>query len=80
MTKLLGTFVSIIFFVPLFAQQTKQIVKKDSTNKYTDSIRSLPPLEIKAIRVSEQAPFAKTNISKAQIALNNIGQDLPLFT
>ena len=79
MTKLLGTLVSIIFFVPLFAQQTKQVVKKDSTNKYTDSIRSLPPLEIKAIRVSEQAPFAKTNISKAQIALNNVGQDLPFL-
>ena len=79
MTKLLGTLVSILFFVPLFAQQTKQVVKKDSTNKYTDSIRSLPPLEIKAIRVSEQAPFAKTNISKAQIALNNVGQDLPFL-
>ena len=80
MTKLLGTLVSIIFFVPLFAQQTKQVVvKKDSTKKYTDSIRSLPPLEIKAIRVSEQAPFAKTNISKAQIALNNVGQDLPFL-
>lgn len=79
MTKLLGTLVSIIFFVPLFAQQTKQVVKKDSTNKYTDSIRSLPPLEIKAIRVSEQAPFAKINISKAQIALNNVGQDLPFL-
>jgi len=79
MTKLLGTLVSIIFFVPLFAQQTKQVVNKDGTNKYTDSIRSLPPLEIKAIRVSEQAPFAKTNISKAQIALNNVGQDLPFL-
>ena len=80
MTKLLGTLVSILLIVPLFAQQTKQVVvKKDSTNKYTDSIRSLPPLEIKAIRVSEQAPFAKTNISKAQIALNNVGQDLPFL-
>ena len=80
MTKLLGTLVSILFFVPLFAQQTKQIVvNKDSNSKYTDSIRSLPPLEIRAIRVSEQAPFAKTNISKAQIALNNVGQDLPFL-
>jgi iron complex outermembrane receptor protein len=79
MTKLLGTLVSVMFFVPLFAQQTKQVVKKDSSNKYTDSIRSLPPLEVKAIRVSEQAPFAKTNISKAQIALNNVGQDLPFL-
>jgi iron complex outermembrane receptor protein len=29
--------------------------------------------------LSEQAPFAKTNISKAQIALNNVGQDLPFL-
>jgi iron complex outermembrane receptor protein len=71
---------SFLLITPLYAQQTKQVVvKKDSTNKYTDSIRSLPPLEIKAIRVSEQAPFAKTNISKAQIALNNVGQDLPFL-
>ncbi|MFM2259232.1 MAG: hypothetical protein RLZZ424_1195 [Bacteroidota bacterium] len=80
MTKLLGTLVSILFFVALNAQKSTQVVaKKDSTNKFTDSIRSLPPLEIKAIRLSEQAPFAKTNISKAQIALNNVGQDLPFL-
>jgi iron complex outermembrane receptor protein len=80
MTKLLGILASFLLITPLYAQQTKQVVvKKDSTNKYTDSIRSLPPLEIKAIRVSEQAPFAKTNISKAQIALNNVGQDLPFL-
>jgi iron complex outermembrane receptor protein len=72
--------VSILFFVALNAQKSTQVVaKKDSTNKFTDSIRSLPPLEIKAIRLSEQAPFAKTNISKAQIALNNVGQDLPFL-
>jgi hypothetical protein len=59
MNKLLGTLASFIFFIPLMAQKPAQtVVKKDSTNKYTDSIRSLPPLEIKAIRVSEQAPFA----------------------
>ncbi len=62
------------------AQKPIQLfTKKDSTNKFTDSIRSLPPLEIKAIRLSEQAPFAKSNISKAQIALNNVGQDLPFL-
>jgi iron complex outermembrane receptor protein len=80
MNKLLGTLVSVLFFIPSMAQKQKQIVaKKDSINKFTDSIRSLPPLEIKAIRLSEQAPFAQTNISKAQIALNNVGQDLPFL-
>jgi DNA-binding transcriptional regulator YiaG len=70
MTKLLGTF-ALLFFVAGSMAQSKQLStpkSKDSTKLYTDSIRSLPPLEVKAIRVSEQAPFAKTNISKAQIA------------
>ena len=80
MNKLLGTLVSFLFFIPTMAQQPEKIVvKKDSSNKYTDSIRSLPPLEIRSIRLSEQAPFAKTNISKTQIALNNVGQDLPFL-
>ena len=80
MTKLLGTIVSFLFLIPSMAQKPKQLfTKKDSTNKFTDSIRSLPPLEIKAIRLSEQAPFAISNISKAQIALNNVGQDLPFL-
>ena len=60
-------------------QPVKTNLNKDSSNKYTDSIRSLPPLEIRSIRLSEQAPFAKTNINKAQIALNNVGQDLPFL-
>ena len=80
MIKLLSTLVSILCITSLLAQKpTKIINKKDSFNQFTDSIRSLPPLEIKAIRLSEQAPFAKTNISKAQIALNNVGQDLPFL-
>ena len=81
MTKLLGTF-GFLFFVAGSMAQSKQLStpkRKDSTKLYTDSIRSLPPLEVKAIRVSEQAPFAKTNISRAQIALNNVGQDLPFL-
>jgi iron complex outermembrane receptor protein len=80
MTKLLSILASFLFFIPMMAQEpAKSIVKKDSSNKYTDSIRSLPPLEIRSIRLSEQAPFAKTNISKTQIALNNVGQDLPFL-
>ena len=81
MTKLLGTF-ALLFIVAGSMAQSKQLStlkSKDSIKLYTDSIRSLPPLEVRAIRVSEQAPFAKTNISKAQIGLNNAGQDLPFL-
>jgi iron complex outermembrane receptor protein len=67
----------------LMAQQPKQVLQKlstsDSLKKYTDSIRNLPPLEVKSIRANEQGPFAKSNISKNQIALLNTGQDLPFI-
>ena len=83
MTKLLGTIVSFFMLATLIAQQPKQVLQKlstsDSLKKYTDSIRNLPPLEVKSIRANEQGPFAKSNISKNQIALLNTGQDLPFI-
>ena len=80
MTKLLGTFVSFLLLAPAMAQQPRQLLsKKDSINKYTDSVRSLPPLEVRSVRVSENSPFAKSNISNASIALVNLGQDLPFL-
>ncbi len=39
----------------------------------------LQPLEVKALRASEKAPFAKTNISKDDIAKTNLGQDIPFL-
>ncbi|WP_153799404.1 TonB-dependent receptor [Foetidibacter luteolus] len=37
----------------------------------------LEPLEIKAVRASDKAPFTKVNLSKTDIEKNNFGQDLP---
>ena len=37
----------------------------------------LQSLEVKSIRAANNAPFAKTNISKDDIAVSNLGQDLP---
>ncbi len=83
MTKLLGTIVSIFMLANLMAQQPNQPFKKlplkDSLQKYTDSIRNLPPLEVKSIRVSESSPFSKTNLNKDAIAKVNLGQDLPFL-
>jgi iron complex outermembrane receptor protein len=39
----------------------------------------LEPLEVRSLRASEKAPFAKTNIGKQEIAKNNLGQDLPFL-
>ncbi|HWJ27688.1 MAG TPA: TonB-dependent receptor plug domain-containing protein, partial [Flavisolibacter sp.] len=45
--------------------------KKDSTD--------LEPVEVKTVRASATAPFAKTNLSKTQIERQNLGQDLPFL-
>jgi iron complex outermembrane receptor protein len=39
----------------------------------------LEPLEVKSVRASEKAPFAKTNITARELAKNNIGPDLPFL-
>lgn len=45
----------------------------------TDNAYFLEPLEVKSLRASERAPFAKSNISKQEIEKNNYGQDLPFL-
>src|SRR5688500_12111650 len=44
----------------------------------TDTI-DLTPVEVKAVRAGERSPFTKTNISKAEIQKQNLGQDLPFI-
>jgi iron complex outermembrane receptor protein len=39
----------------------------------------LQPLEVKSVRASDRAPFAKTNLGKDQIAKTNLGQDIPFL-
>ncbi|HTE12723.1 MAG TPA: TonB-dependent receptor plug domain-containing protein, partial [Chitinophagaceae bacterium] len=39
----------------------------------------LEPVEIKALRAGEKAPFAKSNLSKTDIEKRNLGQDLPFI-
>lgn len=80
MTKLLGTIASFLLLAPAFGQQpNKSLSNKDSIQHFTDSIRNLPPLEIKSVRVSDNSPFAKSNVSATNIAQVNLGQDLPFL-
>jgi iron complex outermembrane receptor protein len=39
----------------------------------------LQPLEVKSVRASDKAPFTKTNLAKAAIEKNNLGQDIPFL-
>lgn len=39
----------------------------------------LQPLEVRSIRATDKAPFAKTNLAKEEIVKNNVGQDIPFL-
>jgi len=56
---------------PIFCQQEEKTKK--------DSFLLLEPVELKAIRAGENAPFTKTNLSKKEIEKVNLGQDLPFI-
>jgi iron complex outermembrane receptor protein len=47
--------------------------------RLTASSLYLQPLEVKSLRASDRAPFAKANLTKEQIAKNNLGQDIPFL-
>jgi len=42
-----------------------------------DSFYTLSPVEVKAIRAGENAPFTKSNLNRKAIAASNLGQDIP---
>lgn len=52
-----------------------------SSQDIEDSLRKaalyLEPVEVKALRATENAPFAKSTITKKDISKANLGQDLP---
>jgi iron complex outermembrane receptor protein len=47
------------------------------TQPSRDSFDLLSPVEVRAVRAGEKAPFAKSNLSKAEIIKRNLGQDIP---
>ncbi len=47
-------------------------------NRKSDTLL-LQPIEIKAVRANDKAPFTKTNLTKKEIEKINLGQDLPFI-
>ncbi|MBC7650632.1 MAG: carboxypeptidase-like regulatory domain-containing protein, partial [Deinococcales bacterium] len=66
-----------------YVDNTDKVLVSKSSASTTITLKSnalfLQPLEVKALRAGDKAPFTKTNISKAQIAKTNLGQDIPFL-
>ena len=66
-----------------YADYTRLITVSKNMSSLEIKLRStqlfLETLEVKALRASDIAPFAKTNISGDEIAKSNLGQDLPVI-
>src|SRR5687768_9623572 len=49
------------------------------TEPVKDSFYLLSPVEVRAIRADDKAPFTKTNITKKELNKLNTGQDIPFI-
>lgn len=67
----------IVFLFTTFLTGYYAQSQSDTLSK-TDTI-DLLPVEVRALRAGNTAPFTKTNISKTQIEKQNLGQDLPFL-
>lgn len=74
MNKLIAT---CIFLIPFFSYS-----QSDSSGTH-DSLQGralfLEPVEVRAIRAADNAPFTKTTVTSADIRAVNLGQDIPFI-
>ena len=55
------------------------ISTKKTIQQYLKDTTQLDPVEVRAIRANEKAPFTKSNLTKKDIEKQNLGQDLPFL-
>ncbi len=81
MKKIMGTTAFMLYSLMIAAQSSKTPLNGNSTDSALPqvTILFLQPLEVRAIRASDKAPFAKTNIDKATIVKQNLGADIPFL-
>ncbi|HWB91451.1 MAG TPA: hypothetical protein VG605_06345, partial [Puia sp.] len=85
LTILLSTAAATIFSIGATAQihsigAPAQIHADSAGPSRFDSLKLfLQPVEVRALRAGEKAPFTKTDIDRKQIEQTNVGQDLPFL-
>lgn len=67
-----------IAIIPCLLASCLSMQAQETTNNPKDTVELLP-VEVKALRANATAPFSKTNIKKAEIEKQNLGQDLPFL-
>lgn len=76
--KRIAIFINALFLcATAVAQLTPPVREQKETAK--DSFYVLSPVEVRAVRAADNAPFSKTNLSKKEIDKVNLGQDIPFI-
>ncbi|MGB3155363.1 MAG: Plug domain-containing protein, partial [Chitinophagaceae bacterium] len=68
-------------FIVITTASFSQIVPplREEKPEAKDSFYTLSPVEVRAVRAGENAPFTKTNLSKKEITKTTLGQDIPFL-
>jgi iron complex outermembrane receptor protein len=68
-----------IIFLPLLLMTGISVVAQNVSPKKLKDTAQLEPVEVRAIRANEKAPFTKSNLTRGEISKLNQGQDLPFL-
>ncbi|MCC6186620.1 MAG: TonB-dependent receptor [Chitinophagaceae bacterium] len=63
----------------LFASSNVFAQEMDSTEITPKIPQTLKAIEVRSLRTDARSPFSKTNISRKEIEVQNLGQDLPIL-
>lgn len=68
-----------IFLSGCLIWQSLSVAAQQEPPQSKDSFYILSPVEVRAVRAGENTPFTKFNLSKNDIAKNNLGYDIPFL-
>jgi len=68
-----------VFIFLIASAQTASAQKDSIPDSLSRPALFMQPVEVRALRAGEKAPFTKTDITKKQIEQTNLGQDLPFL-
>ncbi len=71
-------FIVMKLFLTALLCSVSMVLCAQTEKKLSDTVY-MQPIEVTAVRASDNAPFAKTNLTKKDIDKNNLGQDLPFL-
>ncbi|WP_062056843.1 TonB-dependent receptor [Aquimarina longa] len=70
---------NIVFFLTLLMLSTTLVAQEKQVDSISTKLEKLDEVLVKSVRVEADSPITHSNLSKAELATRNLGQDIPIL-